>query len=238
MKNFTALLFVTLFISCGADWSYEGENAPQKWGEIKEEYKFCKIGYNQSPIDVDFNKKQSEEDKSKKPELKFSYSDATLYLEGEKMLFDRKDFIELRKRQYFLNKITFHHPSEHYSNSVQQVLEMQIFHKSDSEQLLILSVFVKVGKENIEINNLISLLEASNKSLEIKINFQKILNLKNEMFFFKGPLTTPPCTEGVKWFVSKTPIQMSKDQINKIIKLILYDKANARPLQEFHPQLY
>ena len=41
-------------------------------------------------------------------------------------------------------------------------------------------------------------------------------------------LTTPPCSEGVKWYVRKTPTQLSKEQIASFTTI--YDHNN-RPVQ-------
>ncbi|MBI5454817.1 MAG: carbonic anhydrase family protein, partial [Deltaproteobacteria bacterium] len=43
--------------------------------------------------------------------------------------------------------------------------------------------------------------------------------------------TTPPCSESVNWNVLKTPIQMSKKQIEAIQKIM---HKNNRPVQPMH----
>ena len=51
MKIF--LLFLSLFLAnCSKDWSYKSNKGSQNWGDIKPGFKFCKVGYNQSPIDI------------------------------------------------------------------------------------------------------------------------------------------------------------------------------------------
>jgi carbonic anhydrase len=47
-------------------------------------------------------------------------------------------------------------------------------------------------------------------------------------YAFKGSLTTPPCSEGVAWQVLKTPVEISKAQIQAFKKIF---KMNARPVQ-------
>jgi carbonic anhydrase len=47
-------------------------------------------------------------------------------------------------------------------------------------------------------------------------------------YHYDGSLTTPPCSEGVKWYVRKTPTQFSKDQIAEFTAV--YDHNN-RPVQ-------
>ena len=47
-------------------------------------------------------------------------------------------------------------------------------------------------------------------------------------FTLDGSLTTPPCTEGVRWFVLRNPGTLSKDQIAAFSK---HYPMNARPVQ-------
>jgi methylenetetrahydrofolate--tRNA-(uracil-5-)-methyltransferase len=51
-KVFLSIFLAFFTFSCAKNWSYQGKNAAQNWGSLSEEFKFCKIGYNQSPIDV------------------------------------------------------------------------------------------------------------------------------------------------------------------------------------------
>jgi carbonic anhydrase len=42
-----------LFAEQGAPhWSYEGEEGPEHWGELADEYMMCSRGLNQSPINL------------------------------------------------------------------------------------------------------------------------------------------------------------------------------------------
>ncbi len=48
------------------------------------------------------------------------------------------------------------------------------------------------------------------------------------IYHYDGSLTTPPCSEGVKWYVRKTQTQLSKVQIAAFTAV--YDHNN-RPVQ-------
>ena len=48
------------------------------------------------------------------------------------------------------------------------------------------------------------------------------------VYHYDGSLTTPPCSEGVKWYIRKTPTQLSKAQIEAFTAV--YDHNN-RPVQ-------
>jgi carbonic anhydrase len=43
---------------------------------------------------------------------------------------------------------------------------------------------------------------------------------------YDGSLTTPPCTEGVRYFVLKTPVNIAREQIEQFPF-----KKNVRPVQ-------
>jgi carbonic anhydrase len=44
-------------------------------------------------------------------------------------------------------------------------------------------------------------------------------------------LTTPPCSEGVTWFVLKQPVILSQFELEQFAKLY---PRNARPVQPLH----
>ena len=60
------------------------------------------------------------------------------------------------------------------------------------------------------------------------IDLMNLLPEDKDSFQYTGSLTTPPCSESVKWAVLEDPIQMSKEQIDKFHK-IFHD--NIRPFQ-------
>lgn len=33
-------------------WSYSGDTGPERWGTLSEDYAACRVGKNQSPIDI------------------------------------------------------------------------------------------------------------------------------------------------------------------------------------------
>lgn len=277
MKNFFKIFAFLFFIPFLAqskildDWNYSGTNSPEHWGEINKNYKFCKIGLNQSPIDI---KKNS----FAKHDLSFDYRNKAIEKISEKfnlrINFFESNFLFRGKKKYLLRYFDFHHPSEHLIDGRPHSLEMQISHKSEDEQWLILSVFLELGNHNQNFENLIEFLhkapdqtnskeariakinsmmfgsklspdyQANNEdkllnqgSLEhFEIDLVKMINLNDLAFFYEGSATTPPCFEGVKWYVMKNPIQISKEQMEQIIKLTIFVKTNARPAQEFHPK--
>jgi len=233
MRKFLAIFIIIFSASCKQEWSYEGKAGAEHWGELDEKYKFCKVGYNQSPIDVKYEFKKDED-------LSFFYSNSDVEKERNnyvmRVTFDDRTFMMRGKKKYFLRHLSFRHPSEHLVNGQARALEMHITHKSDDEQLLKLAIFIEVGEENPQFNALIKFLNG--KDAEGKIDLSKIVKTDDKTFFYDGSLTTPPCSEGVKWYVMKTPLKVSKEQMNQIIKSAIFAKTNARPIQAFHPEKF
>ncbi len=231
MKKVFVIFLIFCAGSCAKIWNYEGLSGPANWGN-NDENKFCKIGYSQSPIDI--------KDKFSNNDLEFFYKKSDVERHKKNHLlqveFDSRDFLLRGKKKYFVRRFEFHHPSEHLVGGKAHSLEMQIYHKSDDEQWLALAIFLEVGAENPDFNQVIAALNLQNK--DVKVDLSDIVNEKDKLFFYEGSLTVPPCREGVKWYVIKTPIAISKEQMNKIIKDGIFVKSNARPVQKFHSEKY
>ena len=231
---------VFFLFSCKVDWSYSGKGSPQNWAKISEKNKFCKIGYNQSPIDINLSMNKD----FILNDLKFDYSNAEIEKNNEKyhqkINFYGKNFAFRGKKKYWIKYVEFHHPSEHLLESSPHSLEMQIYHKSEDEQWLTVSYFLEIASknnnENLYFKNLINFLK-SNK-IEDKFDLSKIIDETSLSFFYEGSFTTPPCVEGVKWYIMKNPIFITKEQMNAIIKSTIFVKSNAREVQKFNPEKF
>lgn len=72
--------------------------------------------------------------------------------------------------------------------------------------------------------------------------FQAILSPDTTYYHYQGSLTTPPCTEGVNWFVLTQPVSISRAQLeayrNFLAELPNTDKGNnARPTNPLNGRL-
>ena len=61
------------------------------------------------------------------------------------------------------------------------------------------------------------------------VNIRDMLPDDLDYYRFNGSLTTPPCSEGVRWLVLKQPIVASSEQIQALTDAVGH--ANNRPLQ-------
>ncbi len=71
--------------------------------------------------------------------------------------------------------------------------------------------------------------EGDKIALSPAFNAQTLFPNNHAYYRFSGSLTTPPCTEGVRWIVLKKPAFVSKAQIDAFKKVMGQD--NNRPVQ-------
>jgi len=63
----------------------------------------------------------------------------------------------------------------------------------------------------------------------VPLNLEDLLPADRRYFTYMGSLTTPPCSEDVRWVVMRQPVTMSPDQIELFARMY---PMNARPVQQ------
>lgn len=64
---------------------------------------------------------------------------------------------------------------------------------------------------------------------------ESLLPAARDYYSFSGSLTTPPCTEGVRWLVMKQPMALSQSQLDAF-KAVMHH-PNNRPVQPLNGRL-
>lgn len=153
---------------------------------------------------------------------------------------------------YTLLQFHFHSPSEHTIDGQYFDAELHMVHKGASDDdLLVIGVPLQVMKPDAKANNLfLNRLWKSwkeGKELEkTKVVSQKPLNPhkyflgpNTRMYSYAGSLTTPPCSETVKWFLRARPAPISMYDLTMLRSIVqaVSDTViselgnNNRPLQ-------
>jgi carbonic anhydrase len=146
---------------------------------------------------------------------------------GAKLYIDRKEFQLLQ--------FHFHTPSENTINGKYFPMEAHFVHSTKEKELAVVAVMFKIGKENPTLKKLIEKMPKKvNDTSVVHIKAQDLLPKSLEYYRFNGSLTTPPCTEGVRWFVLKEPLEISKEQLEAFESVM---GKNNRPLQSINARI-
>ena len=132
----------------------------------------------------------------------------------------------------------FHSPSENTINGQYYPLEAHFVHADQDGRLAVIGVMFELGEENSELAKLWKNMPEDSHSQATLLKELSALNLmpKEKSYYrFNGSLTTPPCTEGVRWFVLKDTIKASKAQINKF-RTVMGTDTN-RPVQPINARV-
>jgi hypothetical protein len=113
-------------------------------------------------------------------------------------------------------------------------MEMHLVHQNEGGQLAVIGVLFNEGEHNPAMdaiwNNLPPDLNTEH-SLSQPVDVSRLLPADQSYYHYTGSLTTPPCTEGVMWYVLSTPLMMSRVQLDAFRTIM---SNNARPVQPLH----
>jgi carbonic anhydrase len=219
-------------------WGYEGEYNPANWGKISP---ICENGKLQTPINIETKNVVQSADI---PELKLTdyKTDVKIKVVNNghtiKVTPEFKNgsgsYITIDGKKYKLLQFHMHTYSENHIDGKPADLVAHFVHKSTDGELAVVAVFYKTGEENTAISKYWDKMPTkAGDEIEVK-NFDVSAMLPKDLshyFHFIGSLTTPPCSEGVKWFILQDRASLSKEQIEKFRKLY---PNNVRPIQELN----
>ena len=117
-------------------------------------------------------------------------------------------------------------------------MEIHFVHADENGALAVVGVMIDEGEEHPVLNQLWSFMPeqvGDTSKQPIGIEETDLLPPTRDYFVYGGSLTTPPCSEGVKWIVLKTPIEASAEQIATFQKRV--GSANNRPVQAHNARL-
>lgn len=233
LKNHLAVIAASIIFctsAYAAHWAYEGEEGPEHWGTLLPEFEVCLKGKSQSPIDI-----RDVIQAAKVVPIKFNYAtDASEILNnghtvqaniaaGSSIIVDG---IEFQLKQFH-----FHTPSENLIHGETFPMEMHLVHADKDGNLAVVGVMIKEGKENTALAKLWTQMPHADEknALNSKVSPSSLLPESRDYYRFDGSLTTPPCSEGVRWLVLKEPITASKAQVEAFAEVV--HEHNARPVQ-------
>jgi len=239
-------------------FSYSGDTGPANWSKLSPAFSACQAGKNQSPIDI-----SSAQDLDL-PVLELEYPTAAInfvnnghavqsnFGAGNTLANDYHEDAPYRAHvnysegssinhlnsEYSLKQFHFHSPSEHTIDGKHMPVEIHFVHADDDGHLAVVAILVDEGAPHPEIAKLWQSLpgeEGESVDLNQQIRASELLPSTLNYFFYQGSLTTPPCSEGVRWMVMQQHITMSAEQIEALKKAIGFN--NNRPVQPLNGRL-
>jgi carbonic anhydrase len=215
-----------------APWSYAGKTGPIRWGKLDPAYQACSAGSQQSPVDI----RGAHLNKALQP-IQFHYISGTVTLENNghtiAVHVNPGSYIVAGGVRYDLVEYVFRHPSEETVKGKLSDMSVQLVHKSADGKMAILAV--RLIEDQNKPNAVLAALwphlpTATGKTEQVTdmINPGGLLPADRGYWTYMGSLTTPPCTEGVRWFVFEEQVPLSRDQLLAFSALF---KVNTRPIQ-------
>ena len=208
-----------------AHWEYDGAMGPENWGK---EFPTCGRGKSQAPLNI------------KGPFEKVRFSVAPDYKQGQLKIVNNGHTIQVNVpagskvridgRPFDLLQFHFHRPSEEHIDGKPSAMVIHFVHKNAEGELAVLAVMLREGNENPGIKTLWTHApKAEGPEVVpdgVMFNPANLLPREMDFFHYDGSLTTPPCTEKVKFYILKTQVNVSKEQMVEFPF-----KMNARPIQ-------
>jgi carbonic anhydrase len=212
------------------EWDYGEEHGPRNWGELKPEFAACGAGKMQSPINI------RNAQPAKLAPILFDYRPSPLRVIDNghtiQVNYAPGSSISVGGARYELQQFHFHKPSEEKVNGKRYPMVAHLVHKSAEGKLAVVAVLIEQGGENAVAKTLWANLprekEKESAPDKVSINVGGLLPKSRAYYTFAGSLTTPPCSEGVTWFVLAQPSELSQAQLTRFN--VIY-AGNTRPEQ-------
>jgi carbonic anhydrase len=225
-------------------WGYD---APEGWGDLSADWATCKTGRNQTPIDLSTKTARAQ---ALKP-LAFHYAALPL------QIFNNGHTVQVKNtasstlvaggQTWDLLQFHFHAPSEHTIDGKAYDAELHLVHKSEAgSDLAVVGVFLKTGKASAP---LAAVFDHAPKDVSTEpraiantsVDLTPLLPAKGAYYTYPGSLSVPPCSENVTWYVLAQPVEVSPEQLQKLVDALGAKTArpvqplNGRTVQAFRP---
>ncbi|KAF7298444.1 Alpha carbonic anhydrase [Mycena kentingensis (nom. inval.)] len=145
---------------------------------------------------------------------------------------------------FAVKQFHFHTPSEHTLEGEKFPLEMHIVHQAPNGSIAVLGILFEPTGNKTNTDHFFApisravddIASPGNQTTVTGLDLNALIGPFNnvggsdiiEVYTYTGSLTTPPCTEGVSWFVLSKPLLVNVDSYNALSKVL---KFNARYTQ-------
>ncbi|XP_051138671.1 alpha carbonic anhydrase 4-like [Andrographis paniculata] len=221
------------------------EKGPSNWGNLKPEWRVCRTGKLQSPINIADSKVVVVPEIG---QLRRTYTPAraTIKNRGHDIMVKwhgDAGGVVINGTMYELQQCHWHFPTEHTINGNRYKMETHLVHKSSAGKVAVIGILHRLGppdsfleKVRLMIQLLHHVRNVSEEPTEIGIiNPRDIKFGPRKYYRYIGSLTVPPCTEGVIWTILNKVKTVSIEQMRELRDAV-HDgfDDNARPIHQSH----
>lgn len=215
------------------EFGYFGDIGPAFWGGLSPEWTTCGTGEKQSPIT--FGPLTLLADQSRRLPVNYGQTTGEIFNNGHTIEVETEgdNVLTLNGVEYELLQFHFHTPSEHRFFGHGFDMEMHLVHKSAAGDTAVVGVYLNRGPTSGPLAVVFENLPAVDAPLNTKtplppFDLHTFLPHSKTNYRYLGSLTTPPCTEGVRWLVLKDILTVSDEDMAQFTRRIAF---NARFVQ-------
>ncbi|MEY2863627.1 MAG: hypothetical protein RLY58_1334 [Pseudomonadota bacterium] len=243
MKNkllLSVLCAVLTVPSAWADsrhWEYDGEEGPTHWADLDPSFSSCN-SKNQSPIDLTPSRMVKAQLAAIRPTYQAGGQEIVNNGHTIQVNYATGSDVVIDGIVFHLKQFHFHAPSENQIKGQSFPMEGHFVHADDQGNLAVIAVMFQAGKANPELEKAFAHIPSeagTSTPLNPMVNAAALLPAQKDYYRFEGSLTTPPCSEGVRWLVLKQVQQASAAQIAQFTQTLHH--ANNRPIQATNARL-
>ncbi|MGE5239525.1 MAG: carbonic anhydrase [Chloroflexota bacterium] len=248
LTHLCAVVILVLFAtsaSAQVAWNHDpaSDIGPNFWGSLSFPFAACgsqfdpvtnvldgfvQVGLKQSPVDIVV----ASTIPTALPALTFQYNPTPFIIENTghvvEVPYEAGSFLRVGQDTYQLLQFHLHAPSEHAINGVLADAELHLVHRNALLDLAVVGVMIKAGGpvnrllDQILLNAPLDCPGVPPCEVELvgDINATEVLPPSQGYYNYSGSLTTPPCSEGVRWFVLKDPVFVTQRAITRFHQII------------------
>jgi carbonic anhydrase len=218
-------------------FTYNGDTGPGFWAQLDPANALCGSGTSQSPIDISHVKIDPT---LHRLDLDLHATPIALVNNGHSIEeeIESPNTLTLNGVVYTSSQFHFHTLSEHAIGGRRGVMELHAVFADSAGKTVVVGMLFTIGHENAFLDELTSAGLPRHTGDEVtsatEIKLADGLTDTAAYYTYSGSLTTPPCSQGVTWFVLKDEAQMSSAQFQTFENILGND---FRPLQSVNDRV-
>lgn len=218
--------------TAGGDLNHWDYMHQASWAQVAG---VCGQGQEQSPVNL-----SSASPMVEMPDLATHYlaANGAFVNNGHTLQFNPQQSaatLMIGQQAYSFLQFHFHSPAEHTLDRRAYPAELHLVHRNSQGQLAVVGVFIEEGVENAALGALLAAMptgQGEELATHITTDLEALLPPDRAYFAYAGSLTTPPCSEGVRWNVLRTPMQASAAQIAALREALGSTSRHVQPLNQ------